>query len=521
MSSSSSPFMTRQVESGREEANEARPLLSSSTEARDALNKPFASAPSHHRTRCSWPWVHVVALCIVIAVVSDIGEYLYSAPRLRLFESIICTRHYLQEDPSLVDRDGAVPEHLCKVNPVQDRVASILGWQAFFDSLPAILLPIPYGYLADKYGRKWILTLAMTGYTLSYMVTLFLVGVLHLPLQYVWLSSLCFLIGGGPTTGTTLLTTIVADVVPPELRSTVFFYRFCTDLIAELFVPPLTSVLMSRNMWIPLLGAPTFLGISTLMLLAVPETLPIAIPKKPSDVPDSPLMATSTSETQEAITLHKKWKIWTRQTRDSFDFVMRDVAVWALVLTFMISKVGRQSSNVLFQYVSKRYGWSISQAGLLLSVRAAVNIALFTAILPAIATFALSRFGAASRDLLLAKGSIIFMVLGALGLFFSATPAVMIMGLILFTLGTGFAPIVRSLVTSLVESHDASSTSDIGRLYALISVLEGIGSLVAAPGMAWAFRFGMSLGQEWLGLPFGFAAILFALVSIIVFSIKV
>lgn len=44
------------------------------------------------------------------------------------------------------------------------------------------------------------------------------VGVLHSPLNYVWLSSLFFLVGGGPTTGTTLITTVVADVVPPELR---------------------------------------------------------------------------------------------------------------------------------------------------------------------------------------------------------------------------------------------------------------------------------------------------------------
>lgn len=90
----------------------------------------------------------------------------------------------------------------------------------------------------------------------------------------------------------------------------------------------------------------------------------------------------------------------------------------------------------------------------------------------------------------------------------------------MFTLGTGFPPTVRSLVTSLVEAKDDGAASDIGRLYALISAMEGIGMLVAAPGMAWAFRYGISLGQEWTGLPFGFAAMLFALVSIIVFSIR-
>ena len=51
--------------------------------------------------------------------------------------------------------------------------------------------------------------------------------------------------------------------------------------------------------------------------------------------------------------------------------------------------------------------------------------------------------------------------------------------------------------------------------------MEGIGSLVAGPGMAWAFNLGMSWGKPWLGLPFGFAAFLFALVSVIMFSIRV
>lgn len=94
-------------------------------------------------------------------------------------------------------------------------------------------------------------------------------------------------------------------------------------------------------------------------------------------------------------------------------------------------------------------------------------------------------------------------------------------GVVVYTLGTGFPPIIRSLVTFLVESHHTSNTSDIGRLYALISVMEGIGSLMAGPGMAWALRLGISLGPAWLGIPFAFAGTLFSLVSIAVFSIKI
>ncbi|KAM0349700.1 hypothetical protein ACHAPU_003529 [Fusarium lateritium] len=495
---------------------ETTALLSPETEAPNDVAKTTTT----HRTRCSWPWIYVVLLCIFLAVVSDVGESLYAAPRVRLFESVACTRHYLRHDPSLVDRDGSVPERLCKIDSIQDKVASVVGWQYFFDAIPAILLPIPYGYVADLRGRKWILVLALTGYTLSWASTLFFVGVLQLPLNAVWLSSLFFIIGGGPTTGTTLLTTVVADVVPPEVRSTVFFYRFCTDLVADLIVPPITSMLMHKNTWIPLLLAVAFQGLSVILALALPETLPVTDGKKyDQDADDMSSIATS-SETEAPSKSHGKWTSWFTRNKHSFDFVIKDRALSALVFTFLISKVGRQAANMLFQYVSKRYGWTLAQAGFLISLRAGVNIALFTAILPFIATYALVRWSAASRDLWIGKASILLLILGSFILFLSETAAGMIVGLVVSTLGSGFAPTMRSLATSLVESRHPNATSDIGRLYALISVAEGIGSLVAGPGMALAFRVGMSWGQVWLGLPFGFAALLFALVSVIVFSVK-
>lgn len=169
--------MAQDIENDLEEAaaTEARPLLSPSpTEAQGSPIKPIASI---RRTRCSWPWIYVVLVCIGLAVVSDVGESLYAAPRVRLFESVACTRYYLQYDPSLVDRNGSVPERFCKIDPVQSKVASVLGWQLFFDSIPAILLPIPYGYIADSRGRKWILVLALSGYTLSWVSTLFFVRI--------------------------------------------------------------------------------------------------------------------------------------------------------------------------------------------------------------------------------------------------------------------------------------------------------------------------------------------------------
>lgn len=94
-------------------------------------------------------------------------------------------------------------------------------------------------------------------------------------------------------------------------------------------------------------------------------------------------------------------------------------------------------------------------------------------------------------------------------------------GIILFTLGAGFPHVTRSFLTSLAESYSNEKTkSQIARLYAFVSVAEGIGSLIAAITLSWTFRIGLRLGTEWLGLPFGLTAILYGLVAVIVFGIS-
>lgn len=147
---------------------ETDPLLSSDETSTLASITP---EPVNPRTRCTWPWLHVVILAVLSGAISCVGENLFAAPRMRLLESALCTRYYAQHDPSLLSSLEQIPEHLCKVGPIQDDLAAILGGQFFFDSVPAILFPVPYGLLADKYGRKWILVISALSFPLSYAWT--------------------------------------------------------------------------------------------------------------------------------------------------------------------------------------------------------------------------------------------------------------------------------------------------------------------------------------------------------------
>ena len=157
--------------------NERSALLSPRVSETDHGSEFAASQPTGPpgRTRCTWPWIYVVLVLICLAFIADMGETLSTAPRIRFLEFVACTRYYVRYDPSLVDESGTVPERLCKIDPVQSKVALVVGWQLFFDSIPAILLPIPYGYLADTRGRKYILVLGLAGYALSLASILFFV----------------------------------------------------------------------------------------------------------------------------------------------------------------------------------------------------------------------------------------------------------------------------------------------------------------------------------------------------------
>jgi hypothetical protein len=300
---------------------------------------------------------------------------------------------------------------------------------------------------------------------------------------------------------------------------------------------------MTKSVWIPLIAALCFELLGFVFLFPLPETLP---EKTAEDNTTNPHLSSGPFEGGEEERpllendeMDSKKLSSMDELKESFTFLTRDTAVAALVFTFLVSKVGRQSTNLLMQYVSKRYNWSIAkvfytlelfihpklliivlQAGLLSSLRAGVNIVLFLLVLPAISTFGYNNASAAFKDLTISRVSILLMIFGTLILSISPTPALMIIGLVVFTLGTGFVPVVRSLITSLAESHHASKTSDIGRLYAVIAVMESIGSLLAGPGMAFAFRAGMKIGRAWLGLPFLVSAALFSSVAGVVFWVK-
>lgn len=140
-------------------------MVDSPRESSEEEGLPFLNQPSTSKN--TQPWAIMVILAFALVAIIDMGAFLAEAPRTRVYEANVCLGYYQETNPSVIDVDGAIPEKLCKVDAVQQKMAMIFGWQEMFDAIPSIFLAIPFGVLADKVGRKWIFTASLIGLQLN------------------------------------------------------------------------------------------------------------------------------------------------------------------------------------------------------------------------------------------------------------------------------------------------------------------------------------------------------------------
>jgi MFS family permease len=139
-----------------------------------------------------------------------------------------------------------------------------------------------------------------------------------------------------------------------------------------------------------------------------------------------------------------------------------------------------------------------------MTLRASTNLFLLLILFPAISTIIRKHnVSAFTKDLRLSQASGAFLVLGTFLMFIAAVPTIMIIGVVVFALGSAFLLTARSLVTSLI------GVNNIAGLYSAIAIVCSIGQLIAGPLLAATFKAGVHAGGNWIGLPFLVASILY------------
>lgn len=195
--------------------------------------------------------------------------------------------------------------------------------------------------------------------------------------------------------------------------------------------------------------------------------------------------------------------------------LFKSTTLIVLLISFVIHPLILVLGTFFPRYVSRRFNWSLADSGYTMSYKAVINIFLLLVILPAV-SYMLSRtskdtskwyarfelgLSTRSKDLVLARGSLFFLIAGAFLLGSSATIYSAIFALTLWTLGTGFSSACRSLITMLVNQEY------VGRLYAIVSLVEVFGMLTASPLMATLYSWGLERAEKngsdvWMGSPF-------------------
>lgn len=113
------------------------------------------------------------------------------------------------------------------------------------------------------------------------------------------------------------------------------------------------------------------------------------------------------------------------------------------------------------------------------------------------------------KDRLLAQGSGAFLVLGSTTIFLAASWVLIVVGQVLCSLGDIVLLPARGLASAMVDQ------SHLGTLFTALEVFNYVGVLIGGPLLASTFKWGMKLGQSWVGLPFLMAAIFFLIATLI------
>lgn len=304
--------------------------------------------------------------------------------------------------------------------------------------------------------------------------------------------------------------------------STAFVYVSLSMQISQLVAPVLASWLMTISPWLAYVASLVIITVGLpILLFFLPETINLE-PAVPEDLCSEngaeceSVDATPVEQQPFSDSDPEQNKLPTKLSEGLRDYqFLKNWNIIILLSSFVLYWLGRSQMDLLLQYTSTRYGQSLASAGLVLSLNAVVSSLLFLAVLPFIGNYLqnVQQLSAALKDLWILKNSIILLTVGSFIIGVAPTLLTMLVGDVIYVLGTGLGPVARGLLTIYVDKLH------VARLHALISIGQMLGLLIGSPLLAILFDWGMGLGKEWSGLPFIGSGVLHLLICFAIWSV--
>ncbi|KAK6066940.1 MFS multidrug transporter [Seiridium cupressi] len=429
------------------------------------------------------------------------GNQLSLAPATATLEKIICDKYYGTSSATAAFLGSVAPAaqltilddaDRCKAEPIQSEISFILGWRGVFENLPAILLAMPYGVLSDRIGRRKVMILATIGVVLNDTWIRLVYWFPNLPIRLVWLSGIWQMIGAGAPTLTSIVYAQVADVCPVEQR----LHFWCRK--SSFF--PLAQLSCRSILGFPMI-ATTVLGVTAILIacLILPETSPAVAESSGQDGEREPLLNRENGSAPAKSDVRSRVLEAAKSVKAIYHRASSSLAVTCVLISLFVFNFGLQADGVLLLlYASKRLHWTLDAASLILSLRTIVTLTLLSVVLPALPRFILAwlKIPEKAKNKLLTQVCGLFLAIGAAIIFLANSWVAMIVGQLVFSAGSVFLIPARSLLAGLTEQKHT------GALFTLSAVMLHGGFLAAAPTMAATFKWGMKLGDFWMGMPF-------------------
>nr|RBQ90591.1 hypothetical protein FVER53263_09940 [Fusarium verticillioides] len=491
--------------------NRSLPKLSKGDEWRTAWQHHFSQ----------WSALYVCSLLILLV---DVPNFLSEVPKLRMLELGLCRDYYAATDPSVIGRDGSVPEHLCKVHEIQSALAKMRGILGMIEGIPGLILAIPYGVLADSKGRRLVTGLSLLGFVLR-DIWAFTALFFHrvFPVRAVYAAPAFLVLGGGSTVISPMIMAIIAAAIPEESRTRAFFWVQVVLLITELIAPPLGAVLMNAlGPHFAFLTAVPLEALAFVVLGFIPNTrASVSVLSNDMETTEADQSQSHSSQCEEATSDPVSFKERALQTLSHISHNIQHgvhtlgshKSLLVGLLALVVAKMARPMLELILQYMSVRFGWPLAKTAFLLSIQAAGQILLFAVVLPQVNIWLIRRMKTSSAaNLALARVSILLLAVGSLCMGLAAAVPAFVIAFLGYTLGNGFSSALRSLLTTMVHGDHLSL------LFTAIAVFEGISTIGASPLLGLSFSVGLDIGGIAVSLPFFVASILYALAAALLVS---
>ncbi|CAM1508145.1 Fc.00g049930.m01.CDS01 [Cosmosporella sp. VM-42] len=447
---------------------------------------------------------HVILLLAFIKFAIVVSGMLLLVPLARLIEDIFCHAYYEDSSAEIIE------EMKCKKDEIQSQMAYLGGWSGLLNSVIGLVVAFPYGMMADKFGRKPTLIFSFTGVAISFGFGPLMMRKMQYQIRenpYLLMMGSAFqVLGGGIQVLLATIYAIAADVSTEKDKASNFLYLTFGATAGGLLGPLMAGLLMERyGPWVPISIVLYTLPFIFFLLIFLPETLTINL-KKQGDAADEPDLATFKDHMAHGL----------KELKQSVK-ILHNKSVLLVLVTFFVQNARFTAyTSTIGQYVSKNFKWKLAETSLLLSPLGLLNLVIL-GVLPKVSEILLSprfRMTPFGKDLFLTKVSTCILVLGAVIQGLSHNVVLFLLGLFISTFGAADSPLARATVTHYVAPEFTS------RLYALIGIVEVVGSFIGGPLLAWFFAKGMKMGGFWVGMPWFYVGFLCCLAWVALLFVK-